>query len=413
MRLRNKLYFGILVLILGSYFFNIKFNFLNFGVLYFAVFAIICFGMLGYIKYERLSGKLLIVVLPLYMAVVIAVVSFFANLPDADYFLVGAFFILATVALCSFGFFGLFSQMEGQPLLAGAITALSLNAVLMLVMFISPEAQHSYLDLLTENGLELFGGSENALKTMHRFRMIGATGFSTYSVGFTQTIGLFLLAAYYYVTEKKLDFLFLMVSVLLAVSAVLAARSSLLGIFLWTIFCFIFFRLRFVLIFFHSSIFLVIIMITLIALISADGADFFANWLLELFTSGSDSDSLAETIQMLDIPFVDSGFYGFSRWFGDLGYDYFRSADVGFIRLILAGGFGVLFCVVLQFFLLGLVLFRGRFSEFFRTLYFFIMAYFFIIMFKGAILFDFFAFDFLMLMLGWIGSQTKDLAKIE
>ena len=110
---------------------------------------------------------------------------------------------------------------------------------------------------------------------------------------------------------------------------------------------------------------------------------------------------------------MDSGFYGFSRWFGDLGYDYFRSADVGFIRLILAGGFGVLFCVVLHFFLLGLVLFRGRFSAFFRTLYFFIMAYFFIIMFKGAILFDFFAFDFLMLMLGWIGSQTKDLAKIE
>ena len=405
--------FCLLTLVIATFIFNIKFSALSFSSLYFGMVAIIFFGIWGQIRYKKPSSDLMLVVSPLYIAFVLAIVSYLANSPEADYFLVGAFLVLATIGLCSFGFFSLFSVIGGQPLLAALITALSLNAILMLVMFISPGIQNSYLGMLAEDGFTLFGGSENALESMHRFRMIGATGFATYSAGFTQTMGLFFLAVYYYVTEKKPDLLFLIVSVLLTVSAVLAARSSFLGIFLWTIFCFIFFRWRFVVIFSCSSIFLAIIMVALIALIGAEGADFFTSWLLELFTSGSDSDSLAETIQMLDIPFMDSGFYGFSRWFGDLGYDYFRSADVGYIRLILAGGFGSLFLVILHFLLIGLVFFRGRFSAFFRTLYFFLMVYFSVIMFKGAILFDFFAFDFLMLMLAWIGSQPKDFAKIK
>lgn len=404
--------FCLLTLFIASFIFNIKFSFLSFSSLYFGLVAIIFFGVWGQIRYKKVSLELMLVVAPLYLSFVLTIVSYLANFPEADYFLCGAFLILATIGLCSFGFFSLFSAMGGQPLLAAVIAALSLNAILMLAMFISPGIQSSYLGMLTEEGFTLLGGSENALESMYRFRMIGATGFATYSAGFAQTIGLFFLVAYYYVTEKELDLLFLTVSVLLAVSAVLAARSSFLGIFLWIIFCLIFFRWRFVLIFSCFSIFLVVIMFALIALIGADGADFFTSWLLDFFTSGANSDSLAETIEMLDAPFLDSGFYGFSRWFGDLGYDYFRSVDVGYIRLILAGGFGALFFVLLHFLLLGLVFFRGRDSAFFRTLYFFLMAYFFVIMFKGAILFDFFAFDFLMLMLGWVSSQTKDLADI-
>ena len=404
--------FCLLTLIIAAFLFNIKFSFLNFRSFYFGIAAIIFFGVLGQLRYKKLSSELILVVAPLYIGFVLTIVSYLVNFPDADYFLGGAFLILMTIGLCSFGFFSLFSEVGGQPLLSAVITALSLNAILMLAMFVSPGIQNSYLNILTEDGFTLFGGSENALESMYRFRMIGATGFATYSMGFTQTIGLFFLAVYYHVTKKKPDLLFLMVSVLLAVSAVLAARSSFLGIFLWAIFCFIFFRWRFIFIFSCSSIFLVITMVALIALIGTEGADFFTNWLLEFFTSGSNSDSLAETIQMLDIPFMDSGFYGFSRWFGDLGYDYFRSADVGYIRLILAGGFGSLFLVMLHFLLLGLVFFHGISSVFFRTLYFFLMVYFFSIMFKGAILFDFFAFDFLMLMLGWVGGQAKDFEGI-
>jgi hypothetical protein len=405
--------FCFLTLVIAAFLFNAKFSSLNISSLYFGILAIIFFGVCGHIRYKKLSSDLVLVVAPLYIAFILAIVSYSANFPEADYFLCGALLVLASIGLCSFGFFSLFSTMCGQALLVAVISALSLNAILMLLMFISPAIQNSYLSLLTEDSFRLFGGGENALESLLRFRMIGATGFAAYSTGFAQSIGLFFLAVYYYVEKKKLDLLFLLISVLLAVSAVIAARSSFLGIFLWVIFCFIFFRWRFALIFSCSSIFLVIVMVALVALIGAEGANFFTNWLLELFTSGSNSESLAETIQMLDIPFMDSGFFGFSRWFGDLGYDYFRSADVGYIRVILAGGFVSLFLVILHFLLLGLVFFRGRYSVFFRTLYCFLMAYFFAIMFKGAILFDFFAFDFLMLMLGWIGGQTKELAKIE
>ena len=411
MRLRNISSFCFLTLFLSAYFFNVKFGFLNFRTFYFAILAIIFLGILGHIRYKKLSRNLVIVVIPLYAAVILAVYSFLANSPDADYFLGGAFWILANVGLSSFGFFNYFSKIEGQPLLGAVIAALTLNAILMIVMFVSSNFQLGYLSLLTSDSYEIFGGSENALDSMYRFRMIGATGFASYSSGFMQAIGLFFLATYYYITEKKPDLLFLTVSVLLAISAVLSARSSLFGIFLWVVFCFIFFRWRFVFIFSCSFIFLVIILFALITQMDADGADFFTNWLLDFFISGTSSDSLSETIEMLDVTFMDSGFYGFSRWYGDLGYDYFRSADVGFIRLILAGGFGALFFVILHFLLMGLFFFRKNSSAFLSTLYIFLMIYFFVIMFKGAILFDFLAFDFLMLMLCWISSQTKELVE--
>ena len=389
-----------------------KFQFSDLSSLYFGIVLIIFFGILTQIRNKPTSAALIVVVTPLYLALILATGSYIFNLPDADYFLGAAFFTMASVGLCSFGFFTYFSRKDGETLLRAVIAVLTVNAILVLMMFISPQIQGNYLNLLSESNFELLGGSDNALDSMHRFRMVGATGFATYSAGFTQTIGLFFLAAYYYLANKKLNLLFLIIAVLLAISAVLAARSSFLGIILWSIFCAIFFGRHFVVIFVGLVILIVSIMLVLITLSGEVGGDFFSNWLLELFTSGTRTESLTETVQMLNTPFMDSGLYGFSRWYGDLGYDYFRSADVGYIRLILAGGFATLFFIVLHFLLLGLLFFRGTYIVFFRTLYYFLMVYFFIIMFKGAILFDFFAFDFLMLMLAWIANQNKTIVKI-
>lgn len=412
-QVRRHVSFCFLNFIIAAFIFNIKFQFSNLSSLYFGIASIIFFGISGQIRSKPTSAALMVVVAPLYLAFILATGSYLSNLPDADYFLGAAIFIMASVGLCSFGFFTFFAGKDGKTLLCAVIAVLTVNAILMLMMFISPQIQAVYLNLLAENNFALLGGSDNAIESMHRFRMVGATGFATYSAGFTQTIGLFFLAAYYYVADKKLNLLFLVVAVLLAVSAVLAARSSFLGIFLWTIFCGIFFRRHFVVVFIGLVISIVFILLVLITLAGEVGGDFFSNWLLELFTSGTNSESLTETVQMLDTPFMDSGLYGFSRWYGDLGYDYFRSADVGYIRLILAGGFASLSFVVLHFVLLGLLFFRGTNIVFFRTLYCFLMVYIFVIMFKGAILFDFFAFDFLMLMLAWIANQNKDIVKIK
>jgi hypothetical protein len=279
----------------------------------------------------------------------------------------------------------------------------------MITMFISPQFQLTYQGILSNDGFQIFGGGESALESMYRFRMIGASGFASYSTGFTQCIGLFFLAVYYFIIERKPDLLFLAVSVLLLVSALLSARSSLFGIFLWGIFCCIFFRWWFLSIFAAASTILIIFFISLIALMDADGSEFFSKWLFDFFISGAGSESLAENIQMLETPFWDAGFIGFSRWFGDLGYDYFRSADVGFIRLILAGGIGTLVLVALHFVLIGVFFFGRNSSAFFRTLYIFLMIYLFAVMFKGAIIFDFIAFDFLVLMLCWVSRKNENM----
>lgn len=408
-RLPYFLKFCFLSLIFLGFFFNPKFNSLGFGAFYPCVILVVLFGMFGLAGKERIPAYLVVVVVPLYIAFTLAVISFAVNSSDADYFLVGAFFLMAVVGLFSFGVFNFFSKIDARLLLAAVISAFTLNAVLMIVMFISPKFQLGYLNLLSEEGFSNFGGTDNALGSMYRFRMIGVTGFATYSAGFAQVIGLFFLPVYYKVVEKKPDFLFLLVSLLLIISALLSARSAVLGIFFWIIFCLIFFRLRFLYVISFLSVFMTVALVAFVALMDADGADFFTKWILDLFISGASSESFSESIQMFDVPFLDSGFFGFSRWFGDLGYDYFRSSDVGFIRLILAGGFGVLFFVILHFLLMGLFFFRRNLSSFFSALYIFLMIYFFVIMFKGAILFDFFAFDFLMLMLCWISSREKSL----
>ena len=110
--MQNKIYLAALTLILGGYFFNVKFWFLDFGTLYLSAFAIVGFGIVGCINYEKINRKLAIVVAPLYLAVVTASISIVVNLPDVDYFLVGALFFLATVCLFSFGFFKLFSTFS-------------------------------------------------------------------------------------------------------------------------------------------------------------------------------------------------------------------------------------------------------------------------------------------------------------
>ena len=408
-RLRFIFVFCFLVLIFSGFFFNPKFNFIGFGAFYPSVIIVVIFGVLGLAGKERMPATLAVVA-PLYIACALTLISFAVNFPDADYFLVGAIFIMAVVGSCAFGFFNFFSKIDGQPLLAAVVAVFTLNAVLMIVMFISPKFQLGYLNLLSDEGFSNFGGAENALGSMYRLRMIGITGFATYSAGFAQVIGLFFLPVYYKVVEKKPDLLFLIVSMLLMISALLSARSAVLGIFLWFIFCLIFFRLRFLFIFSCSLIFLIIALVALVALMDVDGADYFTKWIFDLFISGTSSESLAENIQMFDVPFLDSGFFGFSRWFGDLGYDYFRSADVGFIRLILAGGFGVLFFVILHFLLMGLFFFRGNSPAFASALYIFLMIYFFIIMLKGAIFFDFYAFDFLMLLLCWVSRNSGNFS---
>lgn len=404
---KNILLFLPLLVIFEFLFFNIKFSFLDFGTIYPAIFTIILVGAFGFIRHKKLNKRLLFVTLPLCSGFILATISYIENSPKADYYFVSSLFVLAILGLCSFSFFDKFSTTGNKFLLGTVTSALTLNAIMIIMMFMSSSFQSYYLSILSENNFAAFGGHENALNSMHKLRMTGLSGFASYSVGFAQVIGLFFLSAYYHISKKNIDLLFFTTFFLLIISAIISSRSSVFGIFLWFIFSLFFFGKRFFLSFIYLLPIGVVFMLILTAQMDADDVNFFINWIFDFFINSTESGSLAENISMLNTPFIDAGFYGFSRWFGDLGYDYFRSSDVGFIRVILAGGFGSLFLIALHFGLIGVVFFRGKHSVFLRTLYYFLILYLFIIMFKGAILFDFYAFDFLILMLCWIDQNKK------
>ena len=73
----------------------------------------------------------------------------------------------------------------------------------MIVMFASSNFQFWYLNLLSNEGLAVFGGVDEALDSLYRLRMIGANGFASYSAGFAQAIALFLGTA---ATQSSLSF---------------------------------------------------------------------------------------------------------------------------------------------------------------------------------------------------------------
>jgi len=112
---------------------------------------------------------------------------------------------------------------------------------------------------------------------------------------------------------------------------------------------------------------------------------------------------------MLNIPYLDSGFLGYSPWYEDLEYYYFRGIDIGFIRIILSGEFGSLVFTIIHFSVLGVLFKINKVPAFFKNTYLFSIAFFSILMFTGAITF---AFNFLMLLIFWIGMQHKSQESI-
>jgi len=240
----NIFLFCILLGTLSGFLFNIKL-FFNYSTVYPAILIIILIGNIALIKHKKLSKRLLLIILPLFSGFLLATISFLANSPKADYWFASALFLLTIVGFYSFSFFNLFSSMGSKFLLKTVVTALTLNAIMIITMLISPSLQALYLSILSEDNFAVFGGRENALNSMYKLRMIGLSGFASYSVGFMQVIGLFFLSAYYYISEKKIDLSFFSVCLILLTSAVICSRSSVFGVFLWFIFSLFFFESHF------------------------------------------------------------------------------------------------------------------------------------------------------------------------
>lgn len=117
--------------------------------------------------------------------------------------------------------------------------------------------------------------------------LVGLSGFSTNSSGFGQVLGLFFLATYFYLTHKKPNLTFLIVSTTLIVSAILSSRSSLVGIILWLGFCLIYFRKYFIYILLRIILALSLILLILINLLERKSSVFFSNWIFNFLIMDS------------------------------------------------------------------------------------------------------------------------------
>ncbi|TQP39383.1 hypothetical protein FLL99_19975, partial [Vibrio cholerae] len=108
-----------------------------------------------------------------------------------------------------------------------------INSVFIILMLLSSFAQNLYLSWVSIDTFSLIGGAD-AIDGLMRLRMIGITGFSAYSTGFVQVSCAFCYLIYMNERQaKNIDYI--MWGAIL-ISAMIAARSSIVGIFILLIY---------------------------------------------------------------------------------------------------------------------------------------------------------------------------------
>ncbi|WP_436876840.1 hypothetical protein [Siccibacter turicensis] len=277
-----------------------------------------------------------------------------------------------------------------------------INSGLIIAMLVFKDFQNFYLSLISDKAFALIGGID-ALEGLISLRMIGVTGFSAYSTGFVQVLCCmcYILSIYYKKQKLSLKLYDYIVIFSILLSAVISARSSLLGILVIVIVVLrltnSLFVLRLVL---YSLCILIPALAVVINFIPEGQRDFFSSWLSEFFVSGIKTGSLQTNISMFKYNIFDFNIIGFSRWYGD-NDDYFMNSDVGWYRLTFAVGYvgAAVWCFLISS-TLGLKnVFSTKLSvEVFIS--WMLALYVFLMMFKGAILFDSFQSVFILLIVG-------------
>lgn len=117
------------------------------------------------------------------------------------------------------------------------------NAFFIFGMLISPGFQKFYLSLLNDKLYSVLGSKEELLKSYMSLRMIGITGLSVYTTGFIQV---FLAICYMlYISlinnSRKIHYIIIL---LISISAMIAARSSFVGLLFLFIFSTILFGIK-------------------------------------------------------------------------------------------------------------------------------------------------------------------------
>lgn len=279
------------------------------------------------------------------------------------------------------------------------------NAVFIIGMFLSSDFKLLYLSML-ENVDLIHTKGEGALNSLYALRLVGLTGSATYGMAVVQVIMAFLYVYYVRVTFYRFRLLNYFILSILLISAIISGRTAFIGIALLLIFMFLVIRkidfFKFIILFLISSSMLLIMASIFLP---ENFYSFFESWILQLFKKGEKIGSLEANINMYIYGFNDFSLFGDFKWFGDeTRTSYYMSTDVGWYRFLFA--FGYIGIGIFLIFLFSLIKFSNKINNE-MLLSFFIIVFLLIVMIKGAILFDFYIVFFVLTILYFIISRTR------
>ena len=394
----EKLFFTILTIF---FIFNIKFKLLPSTFIMSSV-ILLAMAFFYLFKNRKISN---IPLAPIFWYGVLLVCSCFSVINGGlDFFIISVFLaILFNITIAPYVYFNYFRGRELE--IVKYITyAGTINAVFIVGMFVSPVFRDAYLALLSDVGLLKIMG-DDAVDGYYAMRLVGLTGSATYGMAFIQIVITFL---YIYVVnncDPKISIKNYLITSLLIVSAIISGRTAFIGIFVLLALVFLLYRKI-------SQIFYFILFWTFVGVVALffvntllpeDSYVFFVDWLFEIFNKGSEAGSLQENIAMYRFGLENFSAFGDFKWFGDNERtSYYMGIDVGWYRFLFAFGYvGVFAFVVFVASFINYKLFLRKNNIVLVCTIFFSFA----VMFKGAILFDFYQVFFFLAVLCLISSE--------
>lgn len=383
----EDVFFTILTIFL---IFNIKFFFLP---PIFIIAASILTIMSIFYFFKNFKFKKTFIKPTLFFSLIFIFISLHLSFGNIDLFILNiilAIFFLITIA--PYAYFSYFKSQEIK-IIRYIVYAGLINAIFIIGMFIFSGFRDIYLSLLVNGGL---GDtiSPDAADSFYAMRMVGLLGSATYGMAFIQVTMSFIYVYLVYLESSEFSFYNYIIISLLLISAVVSGRTAFIGILLLSILIFLLFKkIKFILIFILYCIALGGISLSLASIfLPEDFYSFFVDWVFEIFNKGSEVGSLQENIDMYHYRFSDFSLLGDLKWFADdAKSSYYMNTDVGWYRFLFAFGYlGVTLFVMFIFSFINLSNpFKGS-----NILAIVLIIFIFIVMFKGAIIFDFYPIFF-------------------
>ncbi|PWD86179.1 hypothetical protein [Ignatzschineria cameli] len=391
---------------LESFFFTVLTTFLLFNIkfkglppTFFISSAILTIMALYFIaKNGTISSRFLKLSFLYALFFITLMLSFAANAGNPDIHLIkmgGTIFFISIIV--PYAYLAYFKNREVMILRYIALAGI-INAIFLIGMFLSYSFKATYLSLLLSTDLTNLKGDIDLTSSLYSMRMIGLTGSATYGMAVTQVVLAFVYVYYVLTTAQRFTIKNSIVLGTILLSAVLSGRTAFVGIALLFIYLLLFLNFKDII---KNTllliVFLVVLFLTSQYFLPENFYSFFENWMLEFFTKGKDTGSLKANLAMYKYGWDDFSLLGDFRWSkSEIDKSYYMDTDVGWYRLLFAFGYlGSGFLIIYFVSLLG---FQTRLNIKNITSLF-IGIFLLVVLFKGAILFDFYICFFILVIL--------------